>query len=110
MSQVCICDEHLEITDDGVLCVRGGVFGPRLTLVYRSSGHFGRASYPWLSKVRARVQAGGGAGGTAQNTAADETSAGAGGGGGGYAEALVDVASLATTELVTVGAGGVATI
>lgn len=103
----CICGEHLHVTADGVLCVRDGAFGPRLTLVYKASGQFTKASYPWLAKVYARVQAGGGAGGGAPGGDEDATSAGAGGGGGAYVEALVDASALANTELVTVGDGGV---
>lgn len=104
----CVCDTHLEVSDDGVLRVRDGAFGPRLVLRYTSSTQFRKASYPWLAKVYARVQAGGGAGGGTSTTATDEAAAGGGGGGGGYAEALVDVASLSDVELVTVGAGGTA--
>lgn len=107
--QVCACDEHLELSDDGVLAVRSGAFGPRLTLRFTSSGQFRKAAYPWLSKVYARVQGGGGASGAAAFTSEDEASAGAGGAGGGYAEGLIDVADLADIELVTVGAGGIPT-
>lgn len=103
---VCICGEHLEIHEDGVLCVRSGAFGPRLTLIFKSSGQFSATSYPWLSKVVAKVQAGGGASGGASSTPEGGRAAGAGGGGGGYAEALVDASVLSSTELVTVGAGG----
>lgn len=106
--RACICDEHLKLSDDGVLGVRSGAFGPRLVLRYTASAQFRKASYPWLSKVFVRVQAGGGAGGGTATTSATEAAAGGGGGGGGYAEALVDVAALADVELVTVGTGGVA--
>lgn len=105
---VCVCGEHLEIHDDGVLCIRPGAFGPRLILTYRSTGQFSKASYPWLSKVRAKVQAGGGGSGGAPSTSSGARAAGAGGGGGGYAESLVDESLLASSELVTVGAGGLA--
>lgn len=103
----CICDEHLYLTEEGVLCVRPGAFGPRLTLRFTSSGQFRKVSHLWLARVVVSVVGAGGAGGAAQATAAGSCAAGGGGGGGGFARSVLDVASLADSESVTVGTGGV---
>lgn len=73
---------------------------------FTTSGSFVKANYPWLARVRARVQGGGGAGGGTAATAAGEANVGGGGGGGGYAEAMLDAAELSASETVTVGTGG----
>jgi len=78
------------------------------TVYFTSSGSFAKASYPTARAIRVRVAGGGGAGGGAAATGAN-WSIGAGGGGGGYAEKFItDIAGLATSETVTVGAGGAA--
>lgn len=80
--------------------------GLRQVLVFTSSGSFVKANYPWLRAVRARVQAGGGGGGA---TAATANRGGGGGGGGGYCERFItDIAGLADSVAITVGAGGAA--
>ncbi|MDF1596939.1 MAG: hypothetical protein P1T08_12745 [Acidimicrobiia bacterium] len=77
------------------------------TVQFTSSGTFTKADYPWLKKVRVRVQGGGGAGGGAAITAAGQFAAGGGGGGGGYADTATAASALSASETVTVGAGGV---
>lgn len=57
-----------------------------------------------LKYVIVEVQAGGGGGGSADTN----RNAGSGGAGGGYSRKLIPVASLGTTETVTIGAGGAA--
>lgn len=80
------------------------------TLYFTSSGTFSKGSYPLAKAVRVRlVGAGGGGSGSAATSTAPQISFGNGGGGGGYAEALIPVSSLATSETVTVGAGGTST-
>lgn len=76
-------------------------------VVFTSSGTFSKASYAWLRAIRVRVQGAGGAGGGCAATSGANYSLGAGGGAGGYAEALItDIAGLASSVTVTVGAGG----
>jgi hypothetical protein len=73
---------------------------------FTASGTFTKANYPGATKVRVMVQGGGGAGGGGGATAAGQVSAVGGGQGGAYAESILDVASLASSVTVTVGAGG----
>lgn len=80
----------------------------RDSVVFTSSSSFNKADYPWLRSVRVRVQGGGGGSGGAQVTLANQGSAGDGGGGGGFAEKVIPVGDLASTETVTVGGGGAA--
>lgn len=77
--------------------------GLRAIVTFTSSGTFTKANYQWLRAVRVRV-VGGGGGGTGNGNGG--LTGGPGGGGGGYAEAMVDVGSLGSSETVTVGAGG----
>jgi hypothetical protein len=83
-----------------------------LTSVYfASSGTFSKASYPGIRAVRVRLVGGGGSGGgSAATGASPQMSYGQGGGGGGYAEKLILVSALDTSETVTVGAGGVGSV
>lgn len=76
------------------------------TMVYTSSGTFAKASYAGLKAVRIQVVGGGGGGGGANAALANNHSCGGGGGGGGYAESFVLAAALATSETLSVGAGG----
>lgn len=74
---------------------------------FTSSGSFSKASYSWLRAIRVRVQAGGGSGAGCQAAGGGAYSAGTGGGGGEYAESFItDIAGLASSVTVTVGAGG----
>ena len=73
------------------------------TVQFTASGTFGKATYPWLRAVRVRCQGGGAGGGGSSTT---NRSLG-GGGGGGYAESFItNIAGLASSVTVTVGAGG----
>jgi len=77
------------------------------TVYFTSSGSFTKASYPWLRAIRVIVQAGGGGGGHADTTSAGQCSAGGGGGAGTWAQSFItDIASLASSVTVTVGAAG----
>ena len=67
---------------------------------------FAKGDFPGAVAFRVQVQGAGGGGGGADITAAAQVSAGGGGGGGGYAESLVPVSDLDTSEALTVGAGG----
>lgn len=78
----------------------------RELIVFTSSGTFTKASYPWARYARVRVVGGGGGGGGGEAPGAGEISCGGGGGGGGYAESLLTVSALGTSETVTVGSGG----
>jgi hypothetical protein len=76
------------------------------SVVFTASGTFTKASYTGLKAVRVRAVGGGGAGGGVALAQTNNHSCGAGGGGGGYAESFILAAALATSETVTVGAGG----
>lgn len=67
---------------------------------------FDYPDYPGLRAVIVECQGGGGGGGGAVTTGAGEISGGGGGGGGAYARSFVLASDLATSEAVTVGAGG----
>ena len=72
------------------------------TVYFTSSGSFTKASYPWLRAVRVKCQ-GAGSGGANRNVG---NTSSPGGGGGAMAESFItDIASLASSETVTVGAG-----
>lgn len=78
-----------------------------LSIVYfTSSGTFTKADYPGAQSVRVMAVGSGGGGGGAESTTAGQASAGDGGGGGSYAESLLDIGELATSETVTIGTGG----
>jgi hypothetical protein len=77
------------------------------TLYFTSNDTFEKADYPGLYGVRVRACGGGGAGGGANTTGAGQAAVGGGGGGGGYAESVILASALASSETVTVGAGGV---
>lgn len=106
MADPCVCSDNLYVTDTGELCAVPGAIGLRAIVVLTASTTFEKATYDWLARVHALVVGGGGGGGGTELTSSTEVAAGAGGGGGGAAEVLVDVASLAASETVTVGAGG----
>jgi hypothetical protein len=76
------------------------------TIYYTSSGTFTKATYPWLRAIKAKVVGGGGGGRGISGTI---NIGEAGGGGGGYSEVFItDIAGLATSNTITVGAGGTA--
>ena len=76
------------------------------TLYITSSTTFSKASYPWLRAMKVRAKGGGGGGGGASTTTSS-WSVGGGGGAGSYLEKLItDIAGLASSLTVTIGAGG----
>jgi hypothetical protein len=104
-----LCDEYFQTDGAGDICLIPGSMGPRQVLVYSTPGTatFTKATYPWLARVKVRVQAGGG-GSAGAAAAASESIWRAGGAGGSYGERLIDVAALGASETITVGAGGTA--
>ena len=77
------------------------------TVYFTSSGTFTKATYPYLRAIRVRLVGAGGGGGGAGATGVSQASQGDGAGGGGYAEKFItDIAGLASSVTVTVGAGG----
>lgn len=77
------------------------------TVTFTSSGTFAKAAYPWLRAIRVRVVGGGGGGAGAAAVTTGEASCGSGAGSGAYAESFItNIAGLAASETVTVGAGG----
>jgi hypothetical protein len=79
----------------------------REVLEYTASGSFVKANYPWARAIRVRVIGGGGGGGGSAAASGGNQSFGQGGGGGGGAESFItDIAGLAASTTVTVGAGG----
>jgi hypothetical protein len=73
------------------------------TVPFTVTAAFEKDDYPYLRAIRVKAQAGGGGGGGAGNN----NSRGGGGGGGSYGEAFItDIAGLASSVTVTVGAGG----
>lgn len=78
------------------------------TVIFTSSGSFSKGSYPNIRAVRVRGVGGGGGAGGADGTSSTEASAAGGGGGGGYGEKFILASALASSETVTVGAGGTA--
>lgn len=77
------------------------------TVSFTSSGTFTKASYPWLRAIRVKCQGGGGAGGGTGSLGLNQVQVSGSGGGGAYAESFItDIAGLASSITVTVGAGG----
>lgn len=72
--------------------------------VFTSSGSWSKP--PGLKAVRVRLVGGGGSGGGTPATAAGQAAEGGGGGGGGYSEKVILADDLASSETVTIGAGG----
>ncbi len=86
-----------------------GQFGLRQIVQFTTSGTFTKATYPWLRAIRVICVGGGGGGGGSSATAAGQASAGGGGGSGAYSESFItNIAGLAASVAVTVGAGGAA--
>jgi hypothetical protein len=77
------------------------------TLYVTSTTTFNKADYPWLRAIRVMCQGAGGGGGGCVATGAGQNAVAGGGGGGAYAEKFItDIAGLASSVTVTVGAGG----
>ncbi|WP_019548635.1 hypothetical protein [Streptomyces sulphureus] len=107
MASVCADGNYFEVTDDGELTIKPGVQGMREILYFKEPGtfQFRKGDYPWLARIRVRVQAGGG-GSAGANAANNECITRPGGAGGGYSESVIDAADLGTVESVVVGVGG----
>lgn len=82
------------------------LLGPRQIVTFLVNDTFDKADYPWLKYVKVTVIGGGGGGGGAKGTSAGEVASGGDGGGGGGAQDVIAATDLATSETVTVGAGG----
>lgn len=79
-------------------------------VIFTANGTFSKASYPWLRAIRVMVVGGGGSGAGSGGASGGQNSYGTGGGSGAYAESFItDIAGLAASTTVTVGAGGAAT-
>lgn len=106
---VCVCSDYFTVNDDGELCLLPGRQGLREVLTFSDPGtfQFAKATYPWLARVRVRVQAAGG-GSAGANAADNELVARPGGAGGGYSESVIEAAALGAVETIVVGAGGAA--
>lgn len=76
------------------------------TVTFTSSGTFTKATYPWLKTVRVMLVGGGGGGGSIVDSSGTNRGYAGGGASGGYSEKWITVASLGTSETVTIGAGG----
>lgn len=97
----------MPIGSAGAIVNASDVANTLIDIVYITvTGAFTKATYPDAYKLRIRVQAPGGGGGGCQTNAAANASCGGGGEGGMYAESWVDIASLAASETVTIGAAG----
>ncbi|MFJ7489668.1 hypothetical protein ACIQZB_00155 [Streptomyces sp. NPDC097727] len=107
VANVCACGEYFHVDDTGELCLNKGTMGLRRMVQFSTPGtaKFRKADYPWLARVRVKVQAGGG-GSAGADAAAKQLIARPGGSGGGYAESLIEVGALADVESVVIGAGG----
>jgi len=98
-------DTGLQVYDGASWASVGGgtAYSFQETVQFTANGTFSKASYPYLRAIRVKLVGGGGGGGSAQNA---DACAG-GGGGGGYAEGFItDIAGLASSVTVTIGAGG----
>ncbi|MFF4179733.1 hypothetical protein [Streptomyces sp. NPDC001750] len=107
VASVCACGDYFEVDKTGELCLKKGTMGLRRQIVYGTPGTytFRKASYPWLARVRVRVQAGGG-GSAGADAAAKQLIARPGGSGGGYSESVIEVGALGSVESIVVGEGG----
>ncbi|MFJ1695646.1 hypothetical protein ACIOHC_10925 [Streptomyces sp. NPDC088252] len=107
MASVCACGEYFNVDETGELCLNPGTMGLRKVVQFGTPGTFKflKADYPWLARIRVKVQAGGG-GSAGAEAAAKQLIARPGGSGGGYSESVIEVGALADVESVVVGAGG----
>ncbi|QCG77518.1 hypothetical protein SEA_DIZZYRUDY_21 [Microbacterium phage DizzyRudy] len=100
------------VTPAGLASIVGVGLGYRFVqrVIFTSSGSFLKASYPGLRAIRVMAVGGGGGGAGAGGASGGMNSYGTGGGSGGYAESFItNIAGLATSVAVTVGAAGAAT-
>jgi len=78
------------------------------TVLFTSSGIFEKNDYPWVRAIEVRCVGAGGASGAAEATGSGQVSIGGPGCGGSYAEGFItDIASLSSSEAITVGTAGV---
>lgn len=92
-----------------VVSASGAAAVNRVEIVkFTATGSFSKSSYPWATYAEITVVGSGGAGGGAENNGfgSNDYSMGSGGGAGGTAIVYVTLASLAVSETVTIGAGG----
>lgn len=56
------CDTYFTVNDDGELCLKPGTVGLRRILTFKEPGtfQFEKTDYPWLARVKVRVEGGGG--------------------------------------------------
>lgn len=96
-----------DAVDSDVQTLSGGY---RLAAIvhFTSTGSFTKGSYAGIKAVEVEVIGAGGGSAFAATTTAGQISIGTGGGGGGYAHGFIAAGALATSETVTVGAGGIA--
>ncbi|MFE3118754.1 glycine-rich domain-containing protein [Streptomyces niveus] len=108
MASVCACGDYFNVSLDGELCLNPGTMGLREIMYFNTPGadQFRKSDYPWLARIRVKVQAAGGGSGGAR-ASANELISRPGGAGGGYSESLLTVDELGAVESVVVGAGGV---
>ncbi|MFC8886154.1 hypothetical protein ACFT54_10315 [Streptomyces cinereoruber] len=107
MARVCACGEYFNVNDEGELCLNPGTMGLREILTFSAPGNyqFEKGNYPWLARVRARVQgAGGGSAGAVGDAVESVWRAGAAGGG--YSESLIEEGLIGAIETIVVGDGG----
>lgn len=80
------------------------------TVYFTSSGTFSKGSYSWLRAINVKlVGGGGGSAGTSYSADGTNANASSGGAGAGYAEKFItDIAGLAASETITIGAAGAA--
>lgn len=90
--------------------VQGLSGGYRLAAIvhFTSSGTFQKGTYAGIRAVEVEVHGAGGGSAFAAATSGAQISYGTGGGGGGYGHGWIPAASLASSETVTVGTGGIA--
>lgn len=96
-----------DVVVNGELTARGYRLAERT--VYLTTTSFTKATYPWLRAIRVICIGGGGGGGGSALTGAGANSVGQAGAGGAYAETFItDIAGLASSVTLTVGAAGTA--
>ncbi len=89
-----------------VVIATSGSYTYLTTVRFTATGSFTKASYTGIRAVMVQCQAGGAGGGSASATAAGEASSSGGGGAGEWSQKWLLASSLASSETVTIGAGG----
>jgi hypothetical protein len=105
---VSIGDATTTVTINGELTARGYRFVSRFVHTTTPAA-FTKATYPWLRAIRVICVGAGGGGGGAALTGASQNAIAQAGAGGAYAETFItNIAGLASSETLTVGAAGTA--